>query len=99
MIPLAEALGHPLDCLRVLHGPVCEQCLCSYGEVEHATERVSREGYGPDEWLCPRCYYQATEGAWERYCEDFYGGSAPMTFREREEAARLDRIEELFDRD
>lgn len=40
------------------------------------------------EFICDDCEQNAAEAAWERYCENFYGGSDPLTIREQQIEAR-----------
>ena len=37
---------------------------------------------------CADCEDNASEAAWESHCENFYGGSTPVTIQERCDAAR-----------
>lgn len=71
---IIEDLGHSLDHLRILTGETCVTCHSSDGEITPATE-FAVPMYGPVEHLCARHYGDATEGAWERHCEEFYGGA------------------------
>lgn len=74
-------LGFALDCLRILTGETCCECLATDGEIVPATEHG----------LCDRHYDDASEGAYERSCESFYGGSAPYTQQEQYVAAFEDK--------
>lgn len=71
-------MGFALDCLRILTGETCCECLATDGEIVPATERG----------LCERHYDDASEGAYERSCEEFYGGSGPSD-QDRFEASRM----------
>jgi hypothetical protein len=39
------------------------------------------------EFICDECEQNAAEAAWERFCENFHGGSDPLTIREKQIAA------------
>jgi hypothetical protein len=55
----------------------CDKC----GELTGAPENE----YG--EFICEDCEQSAAERAWERFCENFHGGSDPLTIREKQIAA------------
>jgi hypothetical protein len=40
-----------------------------------------------DETHCENCRQNKAEAGWERFCEKFYGGSDPLTIREKQVAA------------
>ncbi len=52
--------GYSLDHLRILTGPVCQECLDCDGRVAVETD-THRDRH--------------CEAQWERQCEDYYGGS------------------------
>ncbi|HEX7893597.1 MAG TPA: hypothetical protein VF447_05340 [Terriglobales bacterium] len=52
----------------------CERC-------NWVTNNPENE-YG--EFICDDCEQNAAEAAWERFCGDFYGGSDPLTIREKQ---------------
>jgi len=35
------------------------------------------------EFVCDDCEQSAAERAWDRFCENFYGGGDPLTIREQ----------------
>lgn len=35
------------------------------------------------EFICDECEQNAAERAWDRFCENFYGGADPLTIREQ----------------
>ena len=57
------------------------------------------EDLAPEQDVCPMCDEPSTtrsdaeEAAYERFCEDFYGGSGPMTLDEQHRAAWLQKRE------
>lgn len=55
----------------------CETC-------DGNTLNVENE-YG--EHICDDCEQNAAERGWESFCSDFYGGSDPLTIREKQVAA------------
>ena len=62
---------------------------CSHCDEDHA----------PEQAICPMCDEPSTtrsdaaEAAYERQCEDYYGGSGPMTLDEQHRAAWLQKQE------
>lgn len=56
---------------------LCERC-------DAPTDNPEND-YG--EVICPDCEQNANERAWERFCENFHGGSDPLTIREKQIAA------------
>lgn len=60
----------------------CEHCDSAPATHEH---------YG--EHYCDDCFDAASEAAWERFCEDFYGGSGAVTVLEQYDAAQRQRRE------
>jgi hypothetical protein len=57
---------------------LCEGC--------HAREWIAQHD---GQRLCDECLSAASERAYERWVESYYGSSAPQTDREREDALRL----------
>lgn len=43
--------------------------------------------------MCEDCRTDAEEAAYERHCEDYYGGSGPVTIQEQYDAAVKERRE------
>lgn len=58
----------------------CEKCGCELNGEAALIEAL-------DEVWCHSCADNAAEAAWERYCENFHGGSDPLTIREKQIAA------------
>jgi len=57
--------------------PLCDKCEAPTANPEN--------DYG--EFICDDCEQNAAEAAWERFCENFHGGSDPLTIREQHIAA------------
>lgn len=66
--------------------PICARC-DEDGVVTLATDEHMGEHY------CNNCFTNMAEAAYERMCEDFYGGSGPQTVQEQYDAAVKDRAE------
>jgi RecJ-like exonuclease len=63
------------------------------GEVANGLDCPLCEGSGEcDCGLCDSCI-SAAEAAYERQCEDFYGGSGPLTMDEQHRTAWLQKQE------
>jgi ribosomal protein L37AE/L43A len=65
-----------VDVVEVLMA-LCERC-------DRSTTKPENE-FG--EFICEDCEQNAAEAAWERFCENFHGGSDPLTIREKQIAA------------
>jgi hypothetical protein len=69
-----------------LYEPICARC-DENGIITLATEEHMGERY------CGDCLSTMAEAAYERMCEDFYGGSQPVTIQEQYDAAVKERRE------
>lgn len=65
----------PDDCLPQIS--LCERC--------NAKGSLDENEYG--EFVCANCVDNEAEAAYERQCEDFHGGSGPLSLRDQQIAA------------
>jgi hypothetical protein len=61
--------------------PICLRCDEEKGIITLATEEHMGEPY------CSNCLSAMSEAAYARMCEDYYGGSGPVTINEQYDAA------------
>ena len=81
--------------MAIIPGQWCEHCAETEAEpvpAEHELDSCG-DGSGGGGFLCDNCYTSAAEAAFERMCEDFYGGSGPVTIQEQYDAAAKERRE------
>lgn len=65
----------------------CERC-------EERHDRIREATYLENDWcLCDDCRDAESEAAWDRFCDDYYGGSGPVTLDEHYQAAVKQRAE------
>lgn len=60
--------------------------------AEHELDSCG-SGSGGGGFLCDNCYSSRGEAAYERFLDDFYGGSGPVTVQEHYDAAIKQRAE------
>ena len=60
----------------------CQPC-----EEKHDRIRPGTRCSTWEEPMCEDCRDAASEAAWEQFCEDYYGGSGPVTLQEQYQAA------------
>lgn len=65
----------------------CERCEEKHDRIRPAVEQG--DGYQ----LCDDCRSDEAEAAHERFLEDYYGGSGPVTIQEQYQAAAKERRE------
>lgn len=67
---------------------LCERC------VEDGLERTGQWVVERDAYLCDSCETTLNEAAYERMCEDYYGGGGNQTMDEHYQAAAKQKREQ-----
>lgn len=82
--------------MAIIPGQVCEDCVETQEQPVPAEHELDSwgEGSGGGGFLCDTCYSRRSEDAWERFLEDFYGGSSPLTLAEQYDAAAKQKREQ-----
>ena len=73
----------------IIPGQYCETCAENKEHpvpAEHELDSCG-DGSGGGGFLCDNCFTNAAEAAFERMCEDYYGGSDCVTIDEKYQAA------------
>lgn len=80
--------------MAIIPGQACEDCAERGKETpaEHELDSCG-DGSGGGGFVCGNCYSNRGESAYERFLDDYYGGSGPVTLDEHYQAAARERRE------
>lgn len=80
--------------MEIIPGQVCEDCE-ENGVITPAEHELDSCGVdsGGGGFLCGNCHSNRGEAAYERFLDDYYGGSGPVTIDEQYQAAVKQRRE------
>jgi hypothetical protein len=81
--------------MAIIPGQFCERCAETEADPVPAEHELDSwgDGSGGGGFLCGNCCMNAAEAAYERFLDDYYGGSGPVTIQEHYDAAVKERRE------